>query len=668
MRRPAIGILLLDYEYSGVPGGLQDHTALEYETRVATVRGLTFEAAKSGAMSPGLEAAFRDAVDELQTGGGGDLVGISGNCGFMMFYQELVRGLAGVPVFMSPLLQAPLVAGALPPSGIILVLTASKADLMAAKEVLLTKAAIRVDDRDQVPRARNSARNSAAQFSAQFSDGRHAPSSQFLIEGLDDLDGFECVADPTRGAMDQQKVERGIVARVTAILRRTPVRAILCECTELPAFSDALRTATSLPVFDVVTCLDFFHSARNRSFHSAVRHHVTQGIERKLSSEAETAVLPPVRTATNTLRDDARAITRNQLELALGAVNYFERELLIDPLESEVSDVTGRNVTATVWSRLQMLARVVPLLRGATTTETINEVPLATLDIDVADLWKSYLPLALALHKKRQAHAAAQAAAGTDEAFVVGLNAPPGCGKSTLVQLLRTLLRAAAANDDDGRQGSLVVAHVGSDDLYMTQEQRREAGIPSRLDARSIDGSLADSVLWALKRSTAESEVAIPRFNKGLDEREDPKLWTVQRGKVDVVLFEGWRVGVNHPAYARFNEAIDLLVCLDADEEAIKEWKVQSSRRDAVVAGKPFDEAAVRRAFDELIMPFVTIYEKPLLARADPLCLFFVLFLLIWISAMKYNSQGKRNRTPAYLHAPWVEATPKHQPDSSPRK
>ena len=77
----------------------------------------------------------------------------------MMFYQELVRGLAGVPVFMSPLLQAPLVAGALPPSGIILVLTASKADLMAAKEVLLTKAAIRVDDRDQVPRARNSARN-----------------------------------------------------------------------------------------------------------------------------------------------------------------------------------------------------------------------------------------------------------------------------------------------------------------------------------------------------------------------------------------------------------------------------------------------------------------------------------------------------------------------------
>ena len=179
MRRPAIGILLLDYEYSGVPGGLQDHTALEYETRVATVRGLSFEAAKAGTLTPGLEAAFRDAVDELQTGGGGDLVGISGNCGFMMFYQELVRSLAGVPVFMSPLLQAPLVAGALPPSGIILVLTASKADLMAAKEVLLTKAAIRVDDRDQVPRARNSARNSAAQRCAILRRPPHRPSLSF---------------------------------------------------------------------------------------------------------------------------------------------------------------------------------------------------------------------------------------------------------------------------------------------------------------------------------------------------------------------------------------------------------------------------------------------------------------------------------------------------------
>ena len=58
-------------------------------------------------------------------------------------------------------------------------------------------------------------------------------------------------------------------------------------------------------------------------------------------------------------------------------------------------------------------------------------------------------------------------------------------------------------------------------------------------------------------------------------------------------------------------------MCLDADPDAIREWKIASSRRDAQLAGKPFDEAAIIRAFNEQIMPFVEIYERPLLARAD---------------------------------------------------
>ena len=151
-------------------------------------------------------------------------------------------------------------------------------------------------------------------------------------------------------------------------------------------------------------------------------------------------------------------------------------------------------------------------------------MPLASLNIDLADLWKSYLPLALALHQRRERHAARQRAAGTDEAFVVGLNAPPGCGKSTLVQLLRVLLRAAAGTttttttttgtgtgSTTATASHLVVAHVSSDDLYMTQAQRRaaEPPIPSRLDARSIDGGLAETVLWALKRSREGGEVRI---------------------------------------------------------------------------------------------------------------------------------------------------------------
>ena len=35
-------------------------------------------------------------------------------------------------------------------------------------------------------------------------------------------------------------------------------RAILLECTELPPYSDAIRHATGLPVFDAITNSDFF--------------------------------------------------------------------------------------------------------------------------------------------------------------------------------------------------------------------------------------------------------------------------------------------------------------------------------------------------------------------------------------------------------------------------
>merc|ERR1712072_493905 len=36
---------------------------------------------------------------------------------------------------------------------------------------------------------------------------------------------------------------------------------ILLECTELPPYADALRAAFRLPVFDAITCADFFISA-----------------------------------------------------------------------------------------------------------------------------------------------------------------------------------------------------------------------------------------------------------------------------------------------------------------------------------------------------------------------------------------------------------------------
>lgn len=47
---------------------------------------------------------------------------------------------------------------------------------------------------------------------------------------------------------------------VEALVKFPDARAFLFECTELPPYSDAVRHATGLPVYDAITNCDFFMS------------------------------------------------------------------------------------------------------------------------------------------------------------------------------------------------------------------------------------------------------------------------------------------------------------------------------------------------------------------------------------------------------------------------
>ena len=74
--------------------------------------------------------------------------------------------------------------------------------------------------------------------------------------GAEEVDGMEAVA---LGEMvDYKLVEPGIVGLAKETVKRHPnLRAFLFECTELSAYSDAVRQATGLPVFDIITSSDF---------------------------------------------------------------------------------------------------------------------------------------------------------------------------------------------------------------------------------------------------------------------------------------------------------------------------------------------------------------------------------------------------------------------------
>jgi hypothetical protein len=80
---------------------------------------------------------------------------------------------------------------------------------------------------------------------------------RFIIIGAQDVPGFEAVALGEK--VDVQKVTPGIVKLCKdAIAKYDNVRAFLFECTELPPYSDAVRHATGLPVYDAITNCDFF--------------------------------------------------------------------------------------------------------------------------------------------------------------------------------------------------------------------------------------------------------------------------------------------------------------------------------------------------------------------------------------------------------------------------
>ena len=105
---PSIGILRIDYTYPPALGDAAHPNSYQYNTPHATLKGLTFEAAQAGAplTKPQFEAMAK-AIASLEDMG---VVGIAGDCGFMMHYQKDVRKLCKVPCFVSSLLQAPMLA------------------------------------------------------------------------------------------------------------------------------------------------------------------------------------------------------------------------------------------------------------------------------------------------------------------------------------------------------------------------------------------------------------------------------------------------------------------------------------------------------------------------------------------------------------------------------
>jgi D-glycerate 3-kinase len=141
-----------------------------------------------------------------------------------------------------------------------------------------------------------------------------------------------------------------------------------------------------------------------------------------------------------------------------------------------------------------------------------------------------FVPLAenIALHHKR-----------AKSTFYVGINGCQGSGKSTLAAFLHDYL-------SETKQLNVVVLSL--DDFYLSQAAREQLAntVHPLFKTRGVPGthdiSLMRKVLSDL--SAQNVDLALPRFNKALDNPFAADYWPRIQSPVDIVIFEGWCWGV----------------------------------------------------------------------------------------------------------------------------
>ncbi|NEO29014.1 MAG: glycerate kinase [Symploca sp. SIO3C6] len=227
------------------------------------------------------------------------------------------------------------------------------------------------------------------------------------------------------------------------------------------------------------------------------------------------------------------------------------REALAVPQQAKAFGITPANVEEEIQARGNLFQVVYPevfsleAFRATTTNEQFKTLTLLSL-------WNLWLPLALQLASLRQR---------LGRPLIQGILGVQGTGKTTLAAIL-----------------SLILAHLGYrtlslslDDLYKTyQERQRLQQQDPRLIWRGPPGThdleLGIELLEQLRSTNGKQQYLVPRFDKsawgGAGDRTTPDIVT----DIDIVLFEGWFVGVRPINSEVFNGSVPTPIDSPADQ------------------------------------------------------------------------------------------------------
>jgi aspartate/glutamate racemase len=223
-----IGVLCLESYYAKVPGHIKNATTFRFPIIYKVIKGATPErvVVKPDAA---LVAPLIEAARELEKLG---VRAITGSCGFLAVFQRELADSVNVPVYISSLIQVPMVHHMLRRD--------QKVGLLVARKSTLTQGLLCAVGADSVP---------------------------VCVAGMDDQKEFcDVIIHERRNELDMGKLEREVLSVVDVLVQEHPeMGALVIECTDLPPFAHLIQQKIDIPIFDIITLTNMVYQASVRT-------------------------------------------------------------------------------------------------------------------------------------------------------------------------------------------------------------------------------------------------------------------------------------------------------------------------------------------------------------------------------------------------------------------
>lgn len=217
----SLGILMLEARFPRIPGDMGNALTWPFPVLYKVVHGASPERVVRQ-RAVGLLDAFLVAADELVSDGAD---GITTNCGFLALFQQELMAHCRVPVATSALLQIPLIQALLPTDQCVGIITVDSHSLSAEHLSAIGLA-------QEIP-----------------------------IIGTENGREFTRAILGNAPSLDVTLARQDLLQAGEKLCRSYPeVGAILLECTNMAPYSRELNLALGLPVFDIVSFINWFHA------------------------------------------------------------------------------------------------------------------------------------------------------------------------------------------------------------------------------------------------------------------------------------------------------------------------------------------------------------------------------------------------------------------------